>query len=194
MTRSIQPEVAAPCTGRDVLDRFYSPPALATKLVSLLPVGTDDSALEPSAGAGSFLNAIRDAAPMGHVWGVDVDPEAPGICNLNGYDPRVHCVDFLEYQPTLRPTWILGNPPFNQAEAHARWANRLTSRHVGFLLRVGFLASAKRVPFWIKHPCRKVWPIAQRPREWPASYDYAFYWWDKLYEGPTILGPPVVWR
>jgi hypothetical protein len=179
---------------RDPFDRYYTPHALAWSLVDLLPMQRDATALEPSLGGGAFLYYMDKAAPDGNVWGVDLDSDAAGFLQMPEFNPSTHCVDFLDYKPTHRPEWIIGNPPFSKAEAHARHALSMSTRHVGFLLRIGFMASATRVPFWTKHPCRKVWPIAQRPRDWVASYDYAFYWWDKDYEGPTVLGAPVVWR
>jgi hypothetical protein len=105
--------------------------------------------------------------------------------------------------------WIIGNPPFNEAERHVRRALDLTSRHVAFLLRTAFLESTERVPFWTRHQCdlRKVFVLAQRPSfgqiiqgqetmfgsqvidfdNKTDSCAYGWFWFDLEHDGPSEI-------
>ena len=62
---------------------------------------------------------------------------------------------------------------------------------MAFLLRLAFLESAKRIPFWNEHPCRKVFVLSSRPSfTGDGRHDsaaYGFFWWDKSYTGPTEM-------
>jgi predicted RNA methylase len=183
-------EVAQPDTHGDVQ---YTPQALADTLVRLLPRRDLATVLEPHAGGGAFVRALQRIGA--HVVAFDVDPTAQGLIDANAEDT----CDFLDVEPSdlgrgMYFDAVVGNPPFSNAEEHIRHALDVSGRHVAFLLRVGFLCSARRVEFWLENPCANVWPIAQRPKEWQAAYDYAFFHWDLEHTGSTILHPPVSWR
>jgi hypothetical protein len=95
----------------------------------------------------------------------------------------------------LSADWIVGNPPYNQAEAHIRRALGLSGQ-VAFLLRLAMLESRARVDLWRKHPARKVWVLAERPSFTNGKTDsaaYGWFWWDQTWEGPTEL-EVVSWR
>jgi hypothetical protein len=181
-------DIAQPDTHGDVQ---YTPQALADTLVRLLPRRDLATALEPHAGGGAFVRALQGVGA--HVVAFDVDSTAQGLIDA---DSEATC-DFLKINPLNVGKYldaVVGNPPFSNAEDHIRHALAVSGRHVAFLLRVGFLCSARRVEFWREYPCANVWPIAQRPKEWQAAYDYAFFHWDLEHAGPTVLHPPVSWR
>ena len=94
-----------------------------------------------------------EARPGVSLTCADVDPEAPGLAWLQREQAGAHTLvgDFL----TLgfrRRDWIIGNPPYIDAEAHLRRALGL-SRHVVFLLRSSFAHSEGRIPLWRDHDC-----------------------------------------
>ena len=67
------------------LDQFYTKPEIAKKCCELIDFSQYDSILEPSAGAGAFLEFLPD-----HTNAVDIDPKIKGIKKQ----------DFLTYQGT----------------------------------------------------------------------------------------------
>lgn len=195
-------------TGRTGLDAFYTPLPLVRAIVPLLGLQPGDIVAEPSAGGGAWAREF--AAAGAHVHTVDIDPHA--WVNVQGRawsdhasamygSLQPHCVDFLQYRPEHsrvlgRPfDFAGGNPPFDVAEAHTRHALSMSDR-VGFLLRGGFLASYERVAFWRQFGphLTDVWFLAQRPREWDASYDYAFFLWDQRVTVPHFRGHLLSWR
>lgn len=170
---------------RERLDRYYTPEVLARVLVGRLDICPGESICEPSAGGGAFARALRDLPDPGPITCVDVDPMAPGL------DAGNHAAvsDFVHYKPAHRFDWIVGNPPYRHALAHVEHALTISDR-VAFLLRLGFLESAKRAPFWELNPCRRIWALSERPSFTGGGTDataYGFFYWDALYPGPTRL-------
>lgn len=170
---------------RDELDRYYTPDELAETLVGLLPVEPGDRCLEPSVGGGAFARALGRRGC--DVYGVDIDPVAAGIedCNFS-----VAPMDFLAYSPAHPPLWVIGNPPYRNAEAHVRHALEVTGRHVAFLLRLAMLESRQRIPLWDMAPLRQVWVLAERPSFTGRGTDrvaYGWFWFDLQHRGrPTL--------
>lgn len=77
---------------------------------------------------------------------------------------------------------------------HVERALGLVARggHVALLLRLSMLAGQERLAFWRQHPARHVWVIADRPDftgEGGDSADYALFWWEVGYAGPTTIEP-----
>lgn len=180
-------------------DAYYTPDAVAEALVDLLPVsaaGWPDTlgtvCLEPHLGGGSFARALGRRHT--YVLGLDInDGAAFSECHA-GY-----LGDFLTdapWEPSMVPEWIVGNPPYRDAEAHIRRALAVTGRHVAFLLRLAILESAQRAPLWAAHPPRRVWVLAERPSFTGGGTDsaaYAWIWWDRQHVGEPTLGW-VSWR
>jgi len=164
---------------RRPLDAYYTPDALASALVGTLAGthGLRGSVLEPHAGDGAFVRALEALGLT--VCPLDIDPDAKGIDHPNGV-----VGDFLEYElPTSSPDWIVGNPPFSQAEQHIRHALKTARVGVAFLLRLAMLESGKRVQFWAEHPASAVYVLAQRPSFTGGGTDsaaYALFVWDQL--------------
>jgi len=199
---------------RKPLDAYYTPDALASALVDLLPCGWWEDVLEPSAGGGAFCRAALEAGAM-IVTAVDLNPDAPALAHSG---VRRSVSDFLDYRRIGSNGRVspydaaIGNPPFARetgrfndkgdpilepiAIEHVVHALSCVRRggDVAFLLRWGLLCGGSRAAFWRQYPPWKVWPIAQRPRNWPAAFDYGWYWWRKGKKRETKLGPPVVWR
>jgi len=173
---------------RRPLDAYWTPDPIARRLVGVLPVGEGHHVLEPHAGGGAFVRALM-AADCRCVDAYDIDPTAPAIQKRLWPHARA-CRDFLSIEGGTWD-WIVGNPPFKGAEEHVRHALALTRRHVVFLLRLAFLESAQRLPFWREHPARKVWVLAQRPSFLGTggtdSAAYGWFWWDNEHAGPTTM-------
>ena len=173
------PSVNSP---RDELDRFYTPAPLAEVLVAQLPIDRQSKVLEPHAGLGAFARAARRVGAI--VTANDIDPGAPGL----EYGQRSRCGDFLT-MPDERFDWIIGNPPYSAAEQHV--VRSLTmADDVAFLLRLAYLESAERIPFWSGFPAYHVFVLAQRPSftgQGTDSCAYGWFWWKTKYKGATTL-------
>ena len=164
-------------------DAYYTPDDLAARLVGLLPLSDGDTVLEPHVGGGAFARALR-ASGVGALDGCDINLDAAGFehCDVM----RRGC-NFLDAD--VGYDWIIGNPPFKNAEAHVRHALDLAP-NVAFLLRLAFLESRARIPFWAEHPAAKVWVLSQRPSFTGGRTDscaYGWFVWSRTHFGPTQL-------
>jgi phospholipid N-methyltransferase len=94
---------------------FPTPRDLAARMVSLADIQPGATVLEPSAGTGALLDAIRqDAAPSADVTAVEINMSLTTITNKAR---RVHYGDFLECSPADLGAFdrIIMNPPFANA-------------------------------------------------------------------------------
>jgi len=184
---------------RIVGDAYYTPDPLARAIVAALcarcawPTGP---ILEPNVGGGAFARAIIDS-PHGtpELVVLDIDSTAPGLAH-----PRAlysEAVDFLSYRPQRPFNFVIGNPPYAQAQEHVEHALGM-SRHVVMLLRSAFGESASRIGFWRQHPARHVWMLAQRPSFTSDGKTdgcaYSVFWWDNHHVGPTTFTPCWDWK
>jgi adenine-specific DNA methylase len=114
-------------TRQKQLGAFYTPPAMAQKLVDWAVRSADDRVLDPSFGGLAFLSAaddrLRRLATEGRdvssqLYGVDVDEDAhAAIAETTelGLD-RAHLLErsFFDLRPSDLPTFeaVVGNPPY----------------------------------------------------------------------------------
>lgn len=84
------------------LDKFYTNPEIARKMLQYVDLDSYDLIIEPSAGNGSFYNEIKSYNSVG----LDLLPESDGIIEQDWFQYTVP----NEYQDVL----ILGNPPFGE--------------------------------------------------------------------------------
>ena len=166
---------------RRELDAYYTPDALAEAILATYR-GQNKSGrscvwLEPSVGGGAFARAIKKFRPNDIVIGIDINPNAAGLKDVD--HPIVG--DFLSLK-IGGPELIIGNPPFNNAEAHVRHAISLCSPggSVAFLLRLAFLEGSNRRKFWDEFPPVGVNIIRPRPSFIGGGTDmcaYALFTW-----------------
>lgn len=175
-------------------DAYYTPDDVAEACVNVLLPIKPSWILEPSVGNGAFVRAARKRWPSAHVTGVDVDRNAAGLAECQ--QSAIH--DFMESGPTPflggpRYDLILGNPPYVEAEEHVRHALSLKPHWCAFLLRLGFLESCKRKPFWDEHRPASVYALRRRPSFTGGGTDasaYGWFVWDMAlqYWEDTTLG------
>lgn len=194
---------------RKKLDQYFTPQPLADAAIGWLMrdgyVWEGMEALEPSAGRGAWVEALRKATPTTRCVALDIDPER--VAELEARGIEAYAGDFLtkDFQKASFNAYgrfaydlILGNPPYSGAEAHTRQALALRSRFgsVAFLLRLAFLESAERVEFWQQHPASKVYVLSERPSFSGGRTDnaaYAVFVWATWHRGPTIT-EVVQWK
>ena len=117
--------------------------------------------LEPSAGTGAFAKAM---AHHGQVTAIDPNFDDPQIEGVEW--ARMSLEELGEACDGERPFDLAcGNPPFSLAEAHLRILFKIVRHHgyVGFLLRLGFLSSGKRAPFFRVYPPKHIYVLPKRP-------------------------------
>lgn len=177
------------------LDAFYTPDDVARACIGTLGNLRGLACWEPHAGGGAFVRALMDAG--GVTYWSDIDANAavykgdlltvgPGSVGYAAHDA------LAGWPWTMRapPAWIVGNPPFNEAEAHVRRAIETASIGVGFLLRLAFLEGAKRRAFWREHPPAEVHVLVSRPSFTGGGTDsaaYGWFVWRRGHVGPAHL-------
>lgn len=171
---------------RRELDAYNTPDEVAERLVRALWFERGAVVLEPHAGGGAFVRALRQR---------DVIVYANDIAETGGaswIDPaRCSLGDFLDLQigqfELIRALdWIVGNPPFTDAEAHIRHALTLAP-NVAFLLRLAMLESARRRALWAETPLADVFVLPERPSFTGGTTDsaaYAWFVWRRGHVGP----------
>lgn len=194
------------------LDVCPTPPDLALAACKLLRerYGEVSRILEPSAGEGSFVAAMRQVWPNANITAIEIRPECAPLLRAAGADEvlvgdlaKFAVVEFLS---TFDLT--AGNPPFKKAEEHLRllFGAMREGSHVDFLLRLGFLEAYERVSFWQEFPEDIFNPIVPRPsfkknkhgKKGTDSQSYGFFDWtvgDRA--APQSIrrrGDHIVWR
>jgi len=165
---------------RDQLDRYYTPDKVATALGAVTE-NIKGRVLEPHVGGGAFAGAL---AGQDLTVG-DVDPAAPGL----DLGKRAYVGDFLDYNTPH--DWVIGNPPYKQAEEHIRHALELAPC-AAFHLRLAFLESVRRKEFWDLHPPLKVWVLRRRPSFTGGGTDGCAYGWF-IWDAYQIRAPQIGW-
>ncbi|HAP2625724.1 TPA: F-type conjugal transfer pilus assembly protein TraB [Escherichia coli] len=91
---------------------FVTPAPVCDRLVTLAEISNRDHILEPSAGTGAILRAIRDTAPEAMCDAVEINSGLVRYLRENFNGVRVQCGDFMEWQPVQYYSRIIMNPPF----------------------------------------------------------------------------------
>jgi hypothetical protein len=156
---------------RDELDRYDTPAWCVRRLLEAADL-RPGKWLEPSAGRGAICSAVDDY-PMSE-WvdwlRLDISPRSPGIVQA----------DFLTHRFASSFDVIIGNPPYRLAEDFARRAVGLAPV-VAFLLRLNWLASAKRAE-WMREHTPSIYVLPNRPSFTGGgtdATDYAWFVWRK---------------
>lgn len=169
-------------------DQYYTPEWVVRQCCEVvLPLAqpSTDRILEPSAGHGVFVEALRQQYPRATIHANDIDAinHQPQRMRYQGAD-HTYAVNFLDFQPPDPQPYGLcvGNPPYSLALRFIEHALTM-SECVVFLLRQGFLSSAKRNPFFRASPPIHVFQLAHRPsftndRQTDFA-DYCFVVWDR---------------
>lgn len=177
-------------------DRYMTPAPLAKFLVE--SVLLDDGwlsrdrpyrILEPHAGKGAFVRAIRRAMPAAHITANDSVDAVGRWFERGADDARVG--DFLRMDGYFDAA--IGNPPYSTAEAQVRHSIKLTPKDggiVAFLLRLGFLESKDRIKFWKRYRPAAVYALSERPSFNDGGTDqtaYGFFIWKRGWVEHTRL-------
>lgn len=172
---------------RDPLDRYYTPDDVATRLVEWLCIPPTWDIIEPSVGSGAWVRALRACGHRGRIIGVDVDPDAAGLHDVD----EAHVGDWPTIAPTLRRVPLhLGNPPFRPATNHIAASRAMGARSIT-LLRTTFVELTEdRAPFFARlHPVGE-WTIGDRIRFVSPALDGAAKKTDSVCHSLFFWAPP----
>lgn len=182
----------------DPKQRYYTPARVAQQVVDrvlpLLGVAAPRRILEPSCGEGVFLKPLRDAFPLAEINAIDRyqvrQARALGI-------GTVKAADFLDPSYLDVHDLIIGNPPFKLARQFISKAVVLAPTVV-FLLRLGFLAAAKRYTFWQTTRPSLVVVLPRRPSftgdGGTDRYDYGIFCWRAGVTDTHLSWLPLPWQ
>lgn len=162
-------------------DLYETPPEATQALLEVEPI--EGMVWEPCAGYGRMA-AVLEAHGL-DVFSSDIIEDAYGIGGVD-YFATDEVVDN-----------VITNPPYRDAQAIIEHALPRVRCKACFLLKLTFLESAKRKPFFEATPPSRVWVFSSRITMWPHGEDepvnggtiaYAWFVWDVTDEGPPTLG------
>lgn len=130
------------------LERYYTPDSVATRLVSLIEPSAYASIIEPSAGDGAILKALKSCGTaLPPVYAYDLAPAADGIEMMNWIEPKdAHgtprksmYMPISEKAQRWHHSLVVGNPPFSRAEQFIK--ESLFADCIAFVLPKSFMKS-----------------------------------------------------
>jgi len=181
-------------------DFYPTPYALARLIVGRFVTERPAFALDPGCGNGVFGYALQLASRTSTVCGIDIVKREWMIKNNCPYD-RWWIDDYLSVDLGRKFDLIIGNPPYNDAEAFIRKSIALSTDKgkIIFLLKLAFLESKKRARgLFREFPPTEVSVLAGRPSfdGTGKTNDYAFavFVWDVWHRNTHPLeAPKITW-
>jgi hypothetical protein len=164
------------------LDAYFTPKEAIRALLALEKIPS--RVFDPCCGNGALLDLLEAAGH--HVSGADI----------HDYGWRGTIVkDFLASSHDLRGTAIVSNPPYKKAQEFLQKVIDEGSPYHAWLLRLNFLESMRRKPFFERHPPSRIWVSSRRLPQmhqhgWTGTETsnnacYCWYVWDGSF--PTRL-------
>ncbi len=125
---------------KKTLEQFFTPEAVADRLIQAAEVADGLDVLEPSAGAGALIHAVRRVAPAANITAAEIDPELEaGLLALNVAEVVIGDFATLDIGRFDR---VVMNPPFSNGADMAHVTRAFE------MLRSGGVLAAIMSPHW----------------------------------------------
>ena len=162
-------------------DFYATPKETIENFLDNYPTISFQNVLEPCAGNGSIVKALRNYGRHLSITSNEIREEE--IINLKTISEFVYNEDFLTFVPKIPYGTIITNPPFSIAQQIIEHCFEIANKEteIIMLLRLAFLESKKRHDFWQKHPVNKLYVLSERPSFTGHGTDataYAWFVWD----------------
>lgn len=173
-------------TIRDSRD-FYRTPAWAVEVL-YRTIQLPDPTYDPCAGNGGLLEAVKQMPGTygSRIYGTELHEDLAQVARAAGH--------MVVVGDGLARGWqgehVLMNPPYATA---LQWVTKGAEEAAtcAALVRLGFLASQTRLPFWIANPPSTVGILPRRPSFLPDgktdSAEYCWVIWGRFRTGKTDL-------
>lgn len=169
-------------------DFYRTPEWVVDSLIQTLgaPYFSGAYVLEPCAGDGVIVEKIRSCSHSAQITAIEIRPEEKQNLIEAGAD-QVIIDNFLEFSGrNPNPDIIITNPPYSIAQEIIEHCFEIApNAEIIMLLRLAFLESKKRKPFWDKHPVTQLYVLSERPSFTSKGTDataYAWFVWSKYRE------------
>ena len=137
--------------------------------------------LEPSAGNGNVIQALRQKKVQGIITAVELrDEERDSLTRISD---KVIIDNFLEWEADKDYDVIIGNPPYTYAREFIEKCFKIANENtvIIMLVRTAFLESKSRYEFWQQHPLSGLYTLSKRPSFTGKGSDatsYSWFIWD----------------
>ena len=164
---------------------FYATPleTVYALLDNYEDIAPTDIILEPSAGNGNIIQALRNRGYKNRIDAIELrDSEYD---NLKDLADNIEITDFLDLDPWhSRYNVIIGNPPYSLAQEFIDKSLELLAPggRLIFLLRTNFLESKKRFEWWQDKTPTGLYVLSKRPSFTGKGTDatsYSWFIWEK---------------
>ena len=167
---------------RFVADFYATPLESIYAFLDNYELPKDADILEPSAGNGNIIKALRDKGYNNNITAIELRYEEKE--SLTGIADNVVIDDFLKMNHTGKYDVVIGNPPFSKAQEFIDKSLELLTEKgkLIFLLRTNFLESQKRYEWWQSRVPNDLYVLSKRPSFTGKGTDatsYSWYIWDK---------------
>ena len=137
--------------------------------------------LEPSAGNGNVIQALRQKKVQGIITALELREEERD--SLTQISDKVIIDNFLEWEADKDYDVIIGNPPYTYAREFIEKCFKIANENtvIIMLLRTAFLESKSRYEFWQQHPLSGLYTLSKRPSFTGKGSDatsYSWFIWD----------------
>lgn len=181
-------------------DEYYTPAWAVHRLLECqqFVVPRHGFWLEPTAGEGAIIQAVRQKAPRGPAWtAIELRKECEPALRLL----KLNRVIIGDFRGTCASTKgaphsvAISNPPFSIAQEVVEHCMKL-AHHTVMLLRINFLGSAEREGFFKRVGVPDVYVLPNRPSFWVNknekvavdATEYAWFHWPRAMRGMRAEG------
>ena len=177
-----------PMRGRVENDYYATPPESTQALLNVLEL--NGSILEPACGEGHISEVLKSNYPNSEVVSTDLIDRGYGEGGI----------DFLEHIYDRTFTNVITNPPFKYMREFVEKSLEISTDKVIMFGKIQFLEGQRRKEFLENSPLKYVYvfserqnpmrngsPVDENGKKWSSTMCFAWYVWEKGYEGEPIV-------